>query len=56
MNILLRFILPFIERRLVGTGLQLAIPEGHYGRVAPRSGLAVKHGIDVGSFQMILCI
>ncbi len=29
------------------TGLSVAIPEGFYGRIAPRSGLAVKHGIDV---------
>lgn len=29
------------------TGLSVAIPEGCYGRIAPRSGLAVKHGIDV---------
>ncbi|KAH9369148.1 hypothetical protein HPB48_018897 [Haemaphysalis longicornis] len=29
--------------------LQVCIPEGCYGRVAPRSGLAVKHGIDVGA-------
>ena len=27
----------------------MAIPEGHYGRVAPRSGLAVKNFIDVGA-------
>lgn len=27
----------------------MAIPEGCYGRVAPRSGLAVKHFIDVGA-------
>jgi dUTP pyrophosphatase len=33
------------ERRLVPTGLALEIPPGHYGRVAPRSGLAVRHGI-----------
>ena len=25
------------------------MPEGTYGRVAPRSGLAVKHGLDVGA-------
>jgi dUTP pyrophosphatase len=31
----------------VNTGIQIAIPEGYYGRIAPRSGLAVKHGIDV---------
>lgn len=35
------------ERRLVPTGLALEIPAGFYGRVAPRSGLAVRHGIDV---------
>lgn len=29
------------------TGLSVAIPEGYYGRVAPRSGLAVKFGLDV---------
>uniref|UniRef100_A0A183BST3 Deoxyuridine 5'-triphosphate nucleotidohydrolase n=1 Tax=Globodera pallida TaxID=36090 RepID=A0A183BST3_GLOPA len=34
---------------LVSTGLRVAIPSGHYGRVAPRSGLAVKHSIDVGA-------
>jgi dUTP pyrophosphatase len=35
------------ERRLIRTGLAVAIPEGFYGRVAPRSGLAVQKGIDV---------
>src|SRR5882762_2488810 len=35
------------ERRLIRTGLAVAIPEGFYGRLAPRSGLAVKKGIDV---------
>lgn len=35
------------ERRLVPTGIALAIPSGYYGRIAPRSGLAFKHGIDV---------
>ena len=35
------------ERKLVRTGLAVAIPEGFYGRVAPRSGLATKNGIDV---------
>lgn len=29
------------------TGLSVEVPEGFYGRVAPRSGLAVKQGIDV---------
>jgi dUTP pyrophosphatase len=34
------------ERRLVPAGLAIEIPRGYYGRVAPRSGLAVRHGID----------
>jgi len=35
------------ERRLIRTGLAVAIPEGYYGRLAPRSGLATQKGIDV---------
>jgi dUTP pyrophosphatase len=35
------------KRCLVRTGLAVAIPDGYYGRVAPRSGLATKRGIDV---------
>jgi dUTP pyrophosphatase len=35
------------ERALVGTGLAVAIPEGHAGFVQPRSGLAANHGITV---------
>jgi deoxyuridine 5'-triphosphate nucleotidohydrolase len=35
------------ERRLAPTGIAVEIPPGYYGRVAPRSGLAVRHGIDV---------
>jgi dUTP pyrophosphatase len=35
------------ERRLFKTGLSAAIPSGVYGRIAPRSGLALKNGIDV---------
>ncbi len=34
-----------MERKLVPTGLFMAIPEGYEGQVRPRSGLAVKHGI-----------
>jgi dUTP pyrophosphatase len=34
-------------RALVRTGLSVAIPRGFYGRIAPRSGLAVRHGLDV---------
>lgn len=35
------------ERRLVGTGLALEIPEGVEGQVRPRSGLALRHGVTM---------
>lgn len=35
------------QRTLAKTGLAVAIPPGHYGRIAPRSGLAMKQGLDV---------
>ena len=35
------------ERRLVSTGLAIAIPEGHAGLVLPRSGLAMQKGVTV---------
>jgi len=35
------------ERAIVGTGLAVAIPEGHAGFVQPRSGLAAEHGVTV---------
>ena len=37
------------RRAVVHTGIAMALPPGTYGRVAPRSGLAVSHGIDVGA-------
>lgn len=37
---------PF-ERKLIGTGLAIAIPEGFAGFVQPRSGLAIKHGLTI---------
>ena len=36
-----------LERRIVPTGISIALPEGFEGQVRPRSGLAVKHGITV---------
>eukprot|EP00730_Choanoeca_flexa_P011261 TRINITY_DN24216_c0_g1_i1.p1 TRINITY_DN24216_c0_g1~~TRINITY_DN24216_c0_g1_i1.p1 ORF type:complete len:159 (+),score=25.68 TRINITY_DN24216_c0_g1_i1:43-477(+) len=36
-------------KAIVKTDIAMAIPEGCYGRVAPRSGLAAKHHIDVGA-------
>jgi len=35
------------KRALIPTDIALSIPSGYYGRIAPRSGLAYKHGIDV---------
>jgi dUTP pyrophosphatase len=35
------------ERASVGTGVAVALPEGHAGFVVPRSGLAFRHGITV---------
>lgn len=47
-------VVPTGGRRVVGTGIAIAIPQSrnafapsYYGRIAPRSGLAVKKGIDV---------
>jgi len=34
------------ERMLIKTGISIEIPEGYYGRIAPRSGWALKYGID----------
>lgn len=36
-----------MERRLVRTGLALAIPAGYEAQVRPRSGLALKHGLTL---------
>ena len=35
------------QRRLVGTGIAVAIPEGWAGFVHPRSGLAARHGLTI---------
>lgn len=36
-----------MERRLIPTGLYIALPAGYEAQVRPRSGLALKHGITV---------
>lgn len=36
-----------LERRLIGTGLHIALPEGYEAQIRPRSGLALKHGLTV---------
>jgi len=35
------------ERKLISTGIRLAIPEGYEGQVRPRSGLALRNGISI---------
>jgi dUTP pyrophosphatase len=35
------------ERRLVPTGIAVAIPAGHEGQVRPRSGIALRYGLGV---------
>lgn len=41
------FILRPFERRVVGTGIAIALPEGYAAFVHPRSGLSSKHGVTV---------
>jgi len=42
-------VVPARGRALVATDIAVMVPHGTYGRVAPRSGLAVKHGIATGA-------
>ncbi|KPJ10806.1 Deoxyuridine 5'-triphosphate nucleotidohydrolase [Papilio machaon] len=43
------YTVPARGKQLIKTDLQIELPSGCYGRVAPRSGLAVKNFIDVGA-------
>ena len=36
-----------LDRKIIGTGLKIALPLGYEAQVRPRSGLAAKHGISV---------
>ena len=36
-----------LERKLIPTGLRIALPAGYEAQVRPRSGLALKHGVTV---------
>jgi dUTP pyrophosphatase len=40
-------VIPRLGRKLIKTNVSMAIPMNHYGRIAPRSGLAYKNGIDI---------
>ncbi|KYN04316.1 Deoxyuridine 5'-triphosphate nucleotidohydrolase [Cyphomyrmex costatus] len=44
-----KYIIPAHGKELVKTDLQIEVPFGTYGRIAPRSGLAWKNHIDVGA-------
>ena len=44
-----QIVIPANGRALVQTDISLSVPKGTYGRIAPRSGLAVKHGITTGA-------
>lgn len=46
-NIIEPITLQPMERRIIPTGLHIALPEGYEAQVRPRSGLAFKHGITV---------
>ena len=46
-NISEPIVLEPMERRLIPTGLYIALPQGYEAQVRPRSGLALKHGITV---------
>ena len=42
-------VIPARGKMLVSTGIRLALPDGYVGLIWPRSGMAVKHGIDSGA-------
>ena len=42
-------VIPARSRKLIRTDLAMTVPPGTYGRIAPRSGLALKHSIDIGA-------
>ena len=46
-NIEKPIILTPLERKLIPTGLHIALPVGYEAQIRPRSGLALKHGITV---------
>lgn len=43
------YIIPSAGKVIAKTDISIRVPDGTYGRVAPRSGLAAKHHIDVGA-------
>lgn len=50
------YIVPARGKELIKTDLQIELPHGCYGRIAPRSGLAWKNFIDVGGLCLFTFI
>ncbi len=46
-NLLEPVVIKPLERKLIPTGLYIALPEGYEAQMRPRSGLALKHGITL---------
>lgn len=44
---------PAMGKVIAKTDIQIQLPEGCYGRVAPRSGLAANHHIDIGGCDQV---
>ena len=42
-------LVPAKSKKLIATDLQICVPHGTYGRIAPRSSLALNHFIDIGA-------
>ena len=42
-------VIPAQGKAIIKTDIAIAIPQGHYGRVAPRSGMAWKNHTDIGA-------
>ena len=43
------YIIPPNSRAVISTGVAIKLPPQTYGRIAPRSGLTVKHGLTIGA-------
>ena len=45
----IEIVIPAHGKAIVSTSIAIFLPSNTYGRIAPRSGLAVKHFLDVGA-------
>lgn len=42
-------VIPRKKSAIINTGIRFIMQEGYYGRIQPRSGLSIRHGIEVGA-------